>query len=143
MTDEVAENSSAEARMRSGRQFGRDVLVNVLANLVAGAIIYMAGVFAGLLPRSPALLYASALLILAALGVLLFLAGLIMRGDRGLQTIDVAVAMFAIFMAGLMFLPGNRMDVIQRVAVLTISAIAVWSVVAVRNSRRNYRSKRQ
>ena len=45
-----------EGLVGSRRDFARDVFVNVLTNLVAGAILYVSGVAFGLLPRSrPAL----------------------------------------------------------------------------------------
>jgi len=41
-------------------RFARDGLVNVLANLVAAAIIYLLGVAVGLFPSRPLLVYSAA-----------------------------------------------------------------------------------
>ncbi|WP_225853105.1 diguanylate cyclase [Micromonospora sp. AMSO1212t] len=56
------------------RRFVANVMTNVLANLIAAAIIYVLAAAAGLLPRDPALILAALFLVgLAAAMVLLFL----------------------------------------------------------------------
>jgi hypothetical protein len=57
------------AAPRTSAPFLRDVAVNVVANLVAAAVIYLVGVLAGVFPREPRV-------ILAAVAVLLFSAAL-------------------------------------------------------------------
>ncbi len=68
----MTDSSPAGTERTAGRRaplatFGRDVGVNVLANLIAAAIIYLLGVLAGLLPRSPQLLVAASLVVLSSL----------------------------------------------------------------------------
>ena len=56
------------------RRFVANVMTNVLANLIAAAIIYVLAAAAGLLPRDPALILAALLLVgLAAAMILIFL----------------------------------------------------------------------
>lgn len=63
-----------------GIRFTRDVAVNVVANLIAAAILYLLGAAAGLLPRSPYLIFSSAVLILVGLGIALGVVGMLLRG---------------------------------------------------------------
>ncbi|MER7459449.1 hypothetical protein [Micromonospora sp. NPDC126480] len=63
-----------------GIRFTRDVAVNVVANLVAVAILYLFGAAAGLLPRSPYLIFSSVVLILVGLGIALGVVGMLLRG---------------------------------------------------------------
>lgn len=61
----LSTESKAKRPISRFTKFARDVLVNVLANLIAAAVIYLAGAGAGLLPSSPQLIAASLSMILA------------------------------------------------------------------------------
>ena len=66
--------TSTSIQPRPQRSFARDVGVNVLANLIAAAIVYLLGAAAGLLPRSPgALIPATALVAAACFWILMVL----------------------------------------------------------------------
>jgi hypothetical protein len=64
-------NRSARSPMPGLMKFARDVAVNVLANLVAAAVIYLAGAATGVLPRSPKLILGSlsTVLLIGFLGI--------------------------------------------------------------------------
>jgi hypothetical protein len=66
-------DAPTDQRRDSAARLGRDVGVNVIANLIAAAIIYLLGVVAGLLPSSPAA-------IAAALGLLAGVSAIAMTG---------------------------------------------------------------
>jgi predicted membrane channel-forming protein YqfA (hemolysin III family) len=60
--------TSSEESRQTIKTWTRDVTVNVIANLIAAAVIYLLGVFAGILPRSPYLIALAAFSILATVG---------------------------------------------------------------------------
>lgn len=109
------------------RPFARDVAVNVLANLVAGAILYLIGAAAGLLPRTP-------LTIVPALGVLFFgiyLAGVFVKGPWGFRLMSISFALTAAGGAVVLYAIGGN-DVwawsLAGVAILLVLlAILMWS----------------
>src|SRR5688572_30745440 len=53
-------------------RLGRDIAINVVANLIAAAVIYTAGTAAGLLTYSPLLIFASGVILLLAAYATLF-----------------------------------------------------------------------
>ena len=94
--------SSGSGADRNGRSriwqaatsFGRDITVNVIANLVAAAVVYLGGVSAGLLPQSPKLVAASVTTLLSFTGIALFAVSRMLRGVKRLYT--AAAMMIAI-----------------------------------------------
>src|SRR5256885_180504 len=64
-------------------KFARDVVVNVIANLVAASIIYLIGALIGLLPRSSAALAIASMTVLAGSGLGLLAADGIIRSRYG------------------------------------------------------------
>jgi xanthine/uracil permease len=66
--DEAGEAARSE-RSQTLVAFARDVLVNVLANLIAAAIIYLLTVATGLLPRTPLLVFAALSFIFASVAI--------------------------------------------------------------------------
>jgi len=72
-------DNSPRSRLEVTRSFARDVLVNVLANLVAAAMIYLAGAAAGVFPRVAALIGPSVIVILMALAALFFVISKVTR----------------------------------------------------------------
>jgi hypothetical protein len=52
------------------QRFARDVGINVLANIIAAAIIYLLGVWVGAFPTIGELVYASAAIVIFGLGLL-------------------------------------------------------------------------
>ncbi|MCO1616767.1 hypothetical protein M8C11_18805 [Micromonospora sp. CPM1] len=72
-------------------KFARDVGVNVIANLVAAAVVYIAAVVGGLLPRSPYLIVASAVVVLVSIGMALGALGLVVRNHVGLYFLGIAL----------------------------------------------------
>jgi hypothetical protein len=67
---------------QTARRLARDVLVNVVANLVAAAVIYLIGVVAGLLPSSPIAIAAAAALTLGGLGLAIMVLSVTFVGGR-------------------------------------------------------------
>ncbi|MGK5680234.1 hypothetical protein [Actinoplanes sp. URMC 104] len=97
----AAEHERYQSQGQGLAGFPRDVLVNVLANLIAAAIIYLLGVLFDLLPRSSAAIILSILFSLYALTMALMTVGGILRkrssGKRlfGLGTLLLGVMMLA------------------------------------------------
>lgn len=86
------EDVQPTARTGGVARFARDVLVNVIANLIAVAVLYLAGVLAGLLPKSPELIATAALIVLMAafLGVAIvsrFLSGVSRQWSLAIGTV--------------------------------------------------------
>lgn len=86
---------SPAAAPQSGVVFLRDVWVNVLANLVAAAIIYLIGAGAGLLPRQREVLVLSAVLSTFALVFALHVLAIFVVRVRLLVTVGVPLLMAA------------------------------------------------
>ena len=59
----MATEADTHAARQRARGFGRDLLVNVLGNLVTAAIIYLAAVVGGYIARNDVLLVASFLVV--------------------------------------------------------------------------------
>jgi len=78
-------------RARPYIRFARDVSVNVIANLAAAAIIYLLGSAAGLLPRSPQLIFTSVFVVVMTAGFGLGVAGLALRGNAKIYTSGAAL----------------------------------------------------
>jgi hypothetical protein len=85
-------SDSVEPRLQpSAVTFARDVMVNVVANLVAGAIIYLLGVAAGLFPHSTQLIAASLTTVLSVTVFATFIAARFLRGNKKLYAGSVAI----------------------------------------------------
>jgi hypothetical protein len=56
-------------------KFSRDVLINVIANLVAAAVIYLIGALVGFFPRNPALISGAIIGVLLVGGLILLSLG--------------------------------------------------------------------
>lgn len=74
-------SGSQQSNNRLAR-FLRDVSVNVLANLVAAALVYLASASAGLLPTSPQLVAASISTILGVAFLAMFVVSRFLREQR-------------------------------------------------------------
>jgi peptidoglycan/LPS O-acetylase OafA/YrhL len=70
--------------------FARDVAVNVLANLIAAAVIYAGGAAFGIFPRSPGALWSALLTIFLGGYVGLTIVGESMKDDRVVAAISLA-----------------------------------------------------
>lgn len=77
------------------RPFARDVAVNVLANLVAAAIIYLLGLAAGLLPRSPILIWVAVVMAAGAAGGAI-LGSKVVYSRRGRYISSVGIGAFGL-----------------------------------------------
>jgi len=90
-----------DSRQRSGSAgwFARDVAVNVIANLVAAAIIYLVGVAAGLLPKSPDIYVTAIVIVLFAGGLAIYAVGKFYFTGRN-ETRAIAISMIALGLVG-------------------------------------------
>nr|WP_239177067.1 hypothetical protein [Actinoplanes octamycinicus] len=84
----------------------RDVGVNVLANLIAAAIIYLAGALLGLLPRSPAAIAGATSLLVMVGGIALQILAF-RRGWHGLPWFAVGASLVAAVAAGTLLSSSN------------------------------------
>jgi hypothetical protein len=88
-----AEATTTSARGRGGTafvRFARDVSINVIANLVAAAVIYLADTVSGLLPRSTYVIAFAVVIVLFGASLLLLALGLALRGPATLYLLGVA-----------------------------------------------------
>ena len=69
-------------QVKNAAIFSRDVGVNVLANLIAAAVIYLLAVMTGLLPNSPRVTLLAASVVLMALALVLFAFTYTLSGKR-------------------------------------------------------------
>jgi hypothetical protein len=113
---------SAERPQRTAARFGRDVTVNVIANLVAGAIIYLAAAIAGLLPRSPYLIFLSAALAVFVLGIGLASLAALLPGRGGIYALCISLGFLGVLELAIPFMRLPALQV-ERL-VLPISGIA-------------------
>ncbi|MGA4731006.1 hypothetical protein ACPB67_26625 [Micromonospora taraxaci] len=89
---EAGSTASPQAQRSSpSAKFARDVAVNVIANLVAAAIIYLLAAGFGLLPRSPYLIFTALTVVVMTAGCGLGLVGLALRGDAKIYTLGAAM----------------------------------------------------
>ncbi|MGW3888208.1 hypothetical protein ACWD69_05935 [Micromonospora chokoriensis] len=89
--EEGSAASTATRRSSPSSKFARDVAVNVIANLAAGAIIYLLAAAFGLLPRSPYLIFTALTVVSMIAGCGLGAVGLALRGDAKLYTLGAAL----------------------------------------------------
>ncbi|MFC6017231.1 hypothetical protein ACFP2T_13565 [Plantactinospora solaniradicis] len=86
----ISENSRRQDA-RGLRKFAYDVGVNVLANLVAAAIIYLLGTAAGVLPSDPRLIGSALFVIFGMAGIGFVVASQVVpRGRIGRRLFDLA-----------------------------------------------------
>jgi hypothetical protein len=74
----------------------RDILVNVIANLIAAAIIYLFGALVGLLPSEPSAILIATGFLTMVLGLLSFAVAKTYSLSKNQQKQDVSLAFFAI-----------------------------------------------
>jgi hypothetical protein len=123
-------------------KFTRDVAVNVIANLVAAAIIYLAAALAGLLPRSPGLLFAATIVILTAVAFVIFFLALATRGRVRGYFFGAALTVLGIAAVAAPFVPGSGLDGIENVTSPVAGAGTIWmGMAAFRHTRRVHRER--
>ena len=88
--------------MPGTRTFLRDVGINVLANLIAGAIIYVGGVFLGFFPKNTHALATALALLLASACFLILMAARLVGGRAQL----IGAAIGALFLACALIVAG-------------------------------------
>jgi hypothetical protein len=112
--------------------FARDVAVNVVANLVAAAILYLIGVCVGLLPTDPTLLISAACVVAFALGIAFWIAdGTILRGrevtPRRLWLLSAATVGLGLSSFLAAFLPFMEWSLFQKVGYVVMGvSVASW-----------------
>jgi cytochrome bd-type quinol oxidase subunit 2 len=100
-----------QSRTRLRPAFARDVLVNVLANLIAAAIIYLLAAAANVLPRNAVVIRAAVLILVGAVAYpATIFSGLIRNPKRRrLVLVSALVALAAAFGLGYVLFP-NAMN---------------------------------
>jgi peptidoglycan/LPS O-acetylase OafA/YrhL len=139
----------AEQRDMSGRKvppspertgaptkFARDVVMNVAANLIAAAIIYLLVALAGLLPKSPTLLLTAAVVIAIPGGVILFLAGVAAKGKSQVFLFGSSMILLGIVGLVIPFVPGSDLSGLEKV-LMPVGAIGclIIGIVTVTRGR--------
>jgi hypothetical protein len=104
------DSENADERYEGVKRLLRDVGVNLVANLLAAAIIYLLGAFVGLLPRSPYLIVTALTLIGLSAGLVLPVVVLAVRNPR--RKLDFAAVTFICTGAGIALAPltGNGFE---------------------------------
>jgi uncharacterized membrane protein YuzA (DUF378 family) len=132
----------------SFRRLPHDILVNVIANLIAAAIIYLFGAVVGLLPSEPRAILVAAGFLTIVLGLLTLAVGKTYSLSKKQQKRDVSVLLFtvSIFLVGLgTILAALFPDVlpwwerigyiIMGLACLLLSYLGFWAVRKTRQIR--------
>ena len=131
--------------MPGAPKFARDVFVNVVANLVAAAIIYLLGVIAGLFPRSPGLVFAATLVLLVAAGLLAFVGGLLSRGHVQEYFIGTALLVLGIAEVIAPFVRATGLDLpwkgMMPMSGVVLTGLGMLTVVATYRLRRYQAAK--
>ncbi|WP_431878031.1 hypothetical protein [Micromonospora marina] len=108
-------------------RFARETGSNVLANLIAAAVVYLLGVVGGLLPRSPYLIVLSIMFALGGIGVILFPLGMLLPGRAGALAASGSVVLVGLVGIAAPFVDGGRLGALQGVAY----PIMGWLAIAV------------
>ncbi|WP_433530461.1 hypothetical protein ACQPYA_30670 [Micromonospora sp. CA-263727] len=126
MEERVATRDSSEPeRSAAASRFARDVLVNVLANLIASAVIYLLGAAGGLLPKSPYLIWTSVAILLMAVGVgLAVLSQFLPRGPNRRMVFGISLIPFGVAGVLIPFFSEN-LDASNRVVIPASGVAAV------------------
>jgi hypothetical protein len=133
---EVDSEADTARRARGRQQFARDVLINVLANLIAAAVIYLAGAIAGVLPRRPGLIFVSVTLLIAGLGFAAAIAGVVTKGPRKSGLHGIALALLSIVTASTPFVPGANTTLLDKIGYPASGLIGLYvSIYVYRQSR--------
>jgi drug/metabolite transporter (DMT)-like permease len=130
-----------DSRRASLLRFARDVAVNVLANLLAAAVIYVVGAFAGLLPKSRDLITVSVVIIVAGVALLVAAVGYTFFGGRARLHIVSA----GIFVLGIYFLLAplapDGLDTVDRILApfmgFALVALSVLGEIIMYSTRRD------
>ena len=108
-----------------------------MANLVAAAVIYLMGTLAGVLPRSPYLIFTSVTVLLMGLAYCLTVLGIVMRGQTRTYVIGTAMIMLGVSLIGAPFIRTSGITWPEKVTMPVAGVICVWlGVTAVLDTRR-------
>ncbi|MFI6779624.1 hypothetical protein [Micromonospora sp. NPDC050276] len=110
-------------------RFARDTGSNVLANLIAAAVVYLLGVVGGLLPRSPYLVILSIMFVFGGLGVILFPLGMLLPGRPGALTASGSIMLIGLVGIVAPFIDGGRLNSLEGVAYPIIGWLAITSAI--------------
>lgn len=136
LTDESTFPRRAEPS--SAERLARDVAVNVVANLIAAAIIYILAATVGILPRSPYLLMVAGMVVTVGAGVCLAAVGVVARARARIYFLATSLAALGLPLLSFPML-GDRLvpnEVLRWVAPFSgISAIYVGLSVILRVRR--------
>ncbi|MFD6611495.1 hypothetical protein ACFWD1_21760 [Micromonospora chalcea] len=119
-------------------RFARDTGSNVLANLIAAAVVYLLGVVGGLLPRSPSLVILSIMLVLGGLGVVLFPLGMLLPGRPGALAASGSIMLVGLVGIIAPFVDGGRLHSFEGVAYPIVGWLAITCAILIYRFRSRY-----
>ena len=106
----------------------RDVGVNVLANLIAAAVIYLLSAFVEILPRSPLLIAISAAIL--SVPLLIGIASLVRSDDSLVVGLTLAVAVVAMGVPFVLFASGMDQETAGPAFALSFTVAAIFGLAA-------------